>query len=677
MLQYDNSAFYFFAMSILSFYLLPSWYYILSSVYQVYTIRDETIGAVARTSAEKEKAERLKKDSKRSLLTSRGFLWNLGITIALTALFIWLVVSVSADGQVNSFDPYKILEIDLGADNKAIKKAYRKLSLLYHPDKNPGDRAAEAKFVMVSKAYEALTDETARENYEKFGNPDGRQNMQVSIGLPAFLLDASNKNLVLVGYLIFMVGIIPYGVYTYYSDSSQYGEKNVMYDTYAWFHYALSEHTLMKALPEIFAGSAEFRKRNKPTTAEQKQSIAKQTAVVKQHMLKPKYLHPVCVKGNVLMHSHLLRQTSSLTASDASDLKFMLQHATELIDAMISVCKSLDAAQTAVHCIEFGQYVTQALWVKDSPLLQLPHYGPEEVKHCENKNGKKGPKVSTIEQYMAQEEEERKGMATFTDEQKADVRNYLKYIYPDVSVTAKIFTEDDEDDKVYEGDVCTIRVSIARNQWDADDSRHKQQGDLVHAPLFPFPKREAWWVILAQIKEGKIMSIEKVSATRGRNPKTGVVHHDIKLMAPPKGRYEFDLVVKSNGYVGADKKLRISLETLDNSTLPEYKIHPEDAELDDEPTLFEQMLNDHVEQDSDDEDDDDDKGDKDDDNDDDDKDDEKKKLVDGGDQQQSAAVTTVSSQKVNKKRAQLRNARNDDDDDDDDDDEVEDVTPNK
>lgn len=629
-------------MSILSFYLLPSWYYILSSVYGVITANDASIGAVARTSAEKKKAEKLKNESKGwKSLQSNGFVTNLIITLLLTALFVFLVISVSQDGEVNSFDPFAILEIDHGADSKAIKKAYRKLSLIYHPDKNPGDRAAEAKFVMVSKAYEALTDETARENYEKFGNPDGRQNMQVSIGLPSFLLDADNKNLVLVGYLIIMVGVIPYAVWTYYSDSSKYGEKDVMYDTYAWFHYSLSEHSLMKSLPEVFAGSAEFRKANMPTTSEEKQSIAKQTSLVKQHMNKPKYNHPVCVKGNVLMHSYLLRKTDSLSAKDATDLKFMLKHATSLIDAMISVCKNLDAAQTAIFCIEFGQYVTQAMWVKDSILLQLPHYGEKEIKACQK--GKN--KITTMQEYMELEESEQNGMEDFTEEQKADVRKYLK-IYPDITVEARIFVDDDEDDKVYEGDICTVQVKITRNNWESD------QGDgLVHSPLFPFPKLEAWWVILAQIKEGKIMSIEKVSA------KGKVVTHNIKMMAPPKGRYEFDLVVKSNGYVGCDHKQRLAMETLDNSILPEYKVHPEDADLDEEPTLFEQLLNDHVEDDSDDEEDneaedDDDKG-------------EEKNEASGQSQQQSAAA---------KKRAQLRNARNNDDDDSDDE-SAEDVTP--
>jgi translocation protein SEC63 len=70
------------------------------------------------------------------------------------------------------------------------------------------------------------------------------------------------------------------------------------------------------------------------------------------------------------------------------------------------------------------------------------------------------------------------------------------------------------------------------------------------------------------------------------------------------GEYEFDLYVKSNAYIGLDQKSSVSLTTLDASVLPEYKVHPDDAELDDEPTLFEEMLNANIEQDSDSDDDD-------------------------------------------------------------------------
>ncbi len=86
----------------------------------------------------------------------------------------------------------------------------------------------------MAKAYEALTDEVSKENYLKYGNPDGKQSLEVSIGLPRFLLD--NPKVVLVLYLIGMVVIIPVAVGYWYSKSKQYGEKNILYDTYAAFY---------------------------------------------------------------------------------------------------------------------------------------------------------------------------------------------------------------------------------------------------------------------------------------------------------------------------------------------------------------------------------------------------------------------------------------------------------
>jgi hypothetical protein len=78
--------------------------------------------------------QQLKKESKGlgTLLKSRVFMITLGITIVLTCIFGWLVMSVKTNGQVDSFDPYLILQIDRGADSKAIRKTHRNLSLKYH-----------------------------------------------------------------------------------------------------------------------------------------------------------------------------------------------------------------------------------------------------------------------------------------------------------------------------------------------------------------------------------------------------------------------------------------------------------------------------------------------------------------------------------------------------------------
>ena len=67
-------------------------------------------------------------------------------------------------------DYYDVLGVDKSADATAIKKAYRKLAMKYHPDKNPGDKEAEEKFKEINEAYEVLSDETKRRNYDQFGH---------------------------------------------------------------------------------------------------------------------------------------------------------------------------------------------------------------------------------------------------------------------------------------------------------------------------------------------------------------------------------------------------------------------------------------------------------------------------------------------------------------------------
>lgn len=66
-------------------------------------------------------------------------------------------------------DYYEVLGISRNADANDIKKAYRKLAMQYHPDKNPGDKQAEEKFKEVSEAYEVLKDTEKRRRYDQYG----------------------------------------------------------------------------------------------------------------------------------------------------------------------------------------------------------------------------------------------------------------------------------------------------------------------------------------------------------------------------------------------------------------------------------------------------------------------------------------------------------------------------
>ncbi|HLU88818.1 MAG TPA: DnaJ domain-containing protein, partial [Cyclobacteriaceae bacterium] len=67
-------------------------------------------------------------------------------------------------------DYYEVLGVSKGAPQDEIKKAYRKMAIKYHPDKNPDDPQAEEKFKEAAEAYEVLSNPEKRQRYDQFGH---------------------------------------------------------------------------------------------------------------------------------------------------------------------------------------------------------------------------------------------------------------------------------------------------------------------------------------------------------------------------------------------------------------------------------------------------------------------------------------------------------------------------
>src|SRR6476659_11284184 len=74
-------------------------------------------------------------------------------------------------------DYYEILNVERTASGEEIKRAYRKLAVKFHPDKNPGDPHAEEKFKELGEAYDVLNDADKRAAYDRFGHAAFAQGM--------------------------------------------------------------------------------------------------------------------------------------------------------------------------------------------------------------------------------------------------------------------------------------------------------------------------------------------------------------------------------------------------------------------------------------------------------------------------------------------------------------------
>lgn len=153
--------------------------------------------------------------------------WGIKLSIVMGwLLLILLTYKVSQfDYEMSNFDPYEILGIPLGSSKSDVRKAYHKLSIVLHPDKEKGDEKA---FVKLTKAYKALTDDEARKNWEKYGNPDGPGAMSFGIALPSWIVEKENSVWVLGLYaLVFMVAL-PIAVGTWWYRSIRFSGKKVL-----------------------------------------------------------------------------------------------------------------------------------------------------------------------------------------------------------------------------------------------------------------------------------------------------------------------------------------------------------------------------------------------------------------------------------------------------------------
>ena len=197
----------------------------------------------------------VKKKSNKMSLT-----FYIGLLIFLTILSsMYYQKIIETQNKIKIFDPYEILEISNSAGAPEIKKAFKKLAVKYHPDKNLNNLQAKAKFMLITKAYESLTNEEAKKNFELYGNPDGPGSMRFSIGLPSsFILDKKNHTKILIIFIFVVCVIIPYYFVQWVKRSKNFDENGLLNITKEYFMKQTNQESDMKHIPFLLGSSHEF-----------------------------------------------------------------------------------------------------------------------------------------------------------------------------------------------------------------------------------------------------------------------------------------------------------------------------------------------------------------------------------------------------------------------------------
>uniref|UniRef100_A0A8C1T6P6 Translocation protein SEC63 homolog n=1 Tax=Cyprinus carpio TaxID=7962 RepID=A0A8C1T6P6_CYPCA len=401
------------------------------------------------------------------------------------AVFLLLAYKVSKlDREYQEYNPYEVLHLEAGASVAEIKKQYRVLSLKHHPDKG-GD---EAMFMKLAKAYSALTNEEARDNWEKYGNPDGPRVTSFGIALPAWIVDQKNSMLVLLVYgLAFMV-ILPVVVGTWWYRSIRYsGDQILINTTQLFMHFMYKTPTMnMKRLVMVLTAAFEFDPRSnkeaiiRPTDNIEVPQLIRELGNINVKKKEPPFCYPYSLKARVLLLTHLARMDVSENVEE--DQRFVVKKCPALLQEMINVGCQLTMMATSrgglraprltsiENCMKLSQMVLQGLQEAKSPLLQLPHFEEEHLRYCISKKYK----VRTLQDLVSLKDSDRRNMLRFLGEEKYDEVIAVLGSFPCINMETKLQVLDDEDsNKVTAGSIVTVTVTLTRKRMSQGDAKNK------------------------------------------------------------------------------------------------------------------------------------------------------------------------------------------------------------
>ncbi|KAJ5578528.1 uncharacterized protein N7459_007492 [Penicillium hispanicum] len=537
----------------------------------------------------------------------------------------WMVylILVTARTTTKAYDPYDVLGVSRSADEKAISRHYKRLSLIYHPDKIRPDPAKNEtiemlneRFVELTKAYKALTDEEVRNNYLQYGHPDGKQSFSIGIALPKLIIMEGNGKYVLLVYGALLGVLLPYIVGKWWYGSQRYTKERVLVASAGNIFREYKDDITDNGIISALSAGEEFKDVLKGAQAEsglaklEKQVLADESSFLsaKDREALKQLDDTTRRKALALLWAYLGRIDLGDASLDAEKYE-AAPIALSLTEAFTAIALAFGNLRPILGAFMTSQNLIQAVPPNSSPLLQLPNFTDSVVKSVEGEHSKDH---LTVQKFMKLPENERRsravGAGLLSEKQYTDAITVARQLpalevskaffkvmgekvitpsslvqlvvkarfvppgYTDVPAVNELDLEDidpDEDDldalmgRKPAKNVATKLVDGKK----VENKIEKVQPPLANAPYLARDHSPRWHIFLADAKQGKMAvppftftTFDKPIFDEAGKPTFNVQTLKMQFQAPPQvGDFTFVMHMICDSYLGLDTKMEITL----------------------------------------------------------------------------------------------------------------------